>query len=464
MFKSLLSRYIGDKKFYKMVMTVALPIIIQNGITSAVSMLDNIMVGQLGTEQMSGVAIVNRLFWVFFICLFGVVSGASIFGVQYYGSGDDEGVRYTFRYKMIFCVIMGVIGIAVLWFGGGKLISLFLHEGSNSGNIELAFKYGMDYMKIILIGIIPFAILQAYAGTLRDTGETILPMKAGVTAVIVNLVLNYILIFGKLGAPVLGANGAAIATVISRYVECGIVVIWTHVHKEKNKFICGAFKSLKIPAKLFKDITVKSLPLFANETLWAGGQALITQCYSIRGLAVVAALNISATIADLFNVVFIAIGSAVAIIIGQLLGAGKMEEAKDTDRKLLFLSVVSSMVIGAVLAVLSPLFPKLYNTTDEVRNLAVLFIIAAAVYMPLASFSHASYFTIRAGGKTLITFLFDSVFVWVVSVPVAFVLSRYTGINIIAVYFMCQSLEIIKCIIGFILIKKGIWLNNVIKQ
>lgn len=464
MFKSLLSRYIGDKKFYKMVMTVALPIIVQNGITSMVSMLDNIMVGQLGTEQMSGVAIVNKLFWVFFICLFGIVSGASIFGVQYYGSGDNEGVRYTFRYKIIACVLMGVIGIAVLWFAGDYLISLFLHEGSDSGDIELALKYGVDYMKIILISIMPFAILQAYAGTLRDTGETILPMKAGVTAVIVNLVLNYILIFGKFGAPALGANGAAIATVISRYVECGIVVIWTHVHKEKNKFICGAYKSLKIPSKLFKDITIKSLPLFANETLWAGGQALISQCYSVRGLAVVAAINISATIADLFNVVFIAIGSAVAIIIGQLLGAGKMEEAKETDKKLLFLSVVSSMAIGAVLAVLSPLFPKLYNTTDEVRTLAVFFIIAAAVYMPLASFSHASYFTIRAGGKTLVTFLFDSVFVWVVNVPVAFVLSRYTGINIIAVYFMCQSLELIKCVIGFILIKKGIWLNNVIKQ
>ncbi len=464
MIKSLLSRFIGDKKFYRMVMTVALPIIIQNGITSLVSMLDNVMVGQLGTEQMSGVAIANRLFWVLFICLFGVVSGASIFGVQYYGSGDHEGVRYTFRYKIIACVIMGVIGILVFLFAGEPLISLFLHEGSDSGDIELAFKYGIDYIRIIVIGILPFSILQAYAGTLRDTGETILPMKAGVTAVIVNLALNYILIFGKFGAPALGVSGAAIATVVSRYVECGIVVIWTHVHKEKNKFICGAYKSLRIPGKLFKDITIKGLPLFANETLWAGGQALITQCYSIRGLAVVAAVNISSTIADLFNVVFIAIGSAVAIIIGQLLGAGKMEEAKDTDRKLLFLSVVSSIAIGTVLAVLSAWFPKIYNTTEEVRGLAMFFILAAAVYMPLASFSHASYFTIRAGGKTLITFLFDSVFVWVVSVPVAFVLSRYTGINIIAVYFMCQSLEIIKCIIGFILIKKGIWLNNVIKK
>ena len=455
-------KYIGDRKFYKMVMTVALPIIVQNGISGMVNMLDNIMVGRLGTEQMSGVAIVNRLFWVFMICLYGIVSGAGIYGVQYYGSKDYTGLKYIFRYKLAACGIMAAAGILVMLFKGEYLISLFLHEGSNSGDIALALEYARGYLNIILLGILPFAALQAYAGTLRDTGETLVPMIAGVVAVITNLILNYILIFGKLGAPALGVSGAAIATVVSRYVECIIVVLWTHMHKEKNRYIIGVYRSFRIPLKLFKEVTLKSIPLFANETLWAGGQALITQCYSLRGIAVVAAINISTTISDLFNVVFIALGLSVAIIVGQHLGAGDMERAKDTDRKLLFLSVTSSVVMGTLLAIMAPVFPGMFNTTDEVKHLALIFLLLSALYMPLAAYSHASYFTIRAGGKTFITFLFDSVFVWTVNIPVVFILSKFTSVNIVIIFFTCQMLEIFKCIIGTILIKKGIWLNNLI--
>ena len=190
----------------------------------------------------------------------------------------------------------------------------------------------------------------------------------------------------------------------------------------------------------------------------------MNQCYSLRGLESVAAMNISSTISNLFNIVFMAMGSAISIIVGQLLGAGKLEEAKETDTKLIAFSVFSCVILGGILILLAPFFPSLYNTTDTVKDLATRILRVSAVCIPLWSFMHATYFTLRTGGKTIITFLFDSVFLWVVSVPVGYCLSRYTGIPIVPLYLCCQMLDLIKCMIGFILVKKGVWVNNIVSD
>lgn len=204
---------------------------------------------------------------------------------------------------------------------------------------------------MVLIGLLPFALSQVYSGTLRETGETIVPMIAGVAAVFVNLIFNYLLIYGSFGFPKLGVEGAAIATVLSRYVELGIITVWSHTHTDKVPYIKGVYRTLKIPKELTQQIVAKGLPLILNEALWAFGIAILNQCYSTRGLAAVAGINISSTITNLFNVVFIAMGSALAIIVGQLLGAGKLKEAKETDTKLIFASVASCFVIGTIMAI-----------------------------------------------------------------------------------------------------------------
>lgn len=459
---SIRKKLFGDKAFYMMVLAVAVPIMIQNGITNFVGLLDNIMVGRIGTEQMSGIAIVNQLLLVFNLAIFGAISGAGIFGAQFYGYGDQKGVRHTFRFKIYICAAITLIGILLLSFFGENLILMYLHGEGNEQALEAALHYGQQYLWVMLIGLLPFAVEQIYTSTLRECGETMVPMKAGIIAVLVNLVLNYFLIFGNCGFPKLGVVGAAIATVISRYVQAAIVVIWTHTHVERMPFIVGAYKEFTIPSHLVGKIVVKGTPLMINEILWSAGMASLMQCYSVRGLDAVAALNISTTISNLFNVVFIALGSAISIIVGQLLGAGKMEEAKDTDTKLIAFSVFSCVVIGFVLICLAPLFPMLYNTTDNVKELATWFLRIAAGCMPIAAFMHASYFTLRSGGKTIVTFLFDSVFLWCVSMPLAYVLSRYTTMPIVPLYLACQLIDILKCILGFILVKKGVWLQNIV--
>lgn len=457
-------KLIGNREFYKMVLAVAVPIMIQNGITNFVGLLDNIMVGRIGTEQMSGIAIVNQLMMVFNISIFGAISGAGIFGAQFFGCDDHKGVRDTFRFKLYTCLLIVIVGLLIFIFAGEPLILLYLHGEGMEEQLNAALVYGKEYLAVMLVGLFPFALEQVYTSTLRECRETMVPMKAGIAAVLVNLVFNYLLIFGKFGFPELGVAGAAIATVVSRFVQAAIVIIWTHKHADRMKFITGAYASPVIPLGLVGNILKKGTPLIVNEILWAAGMAYLMQCYSVRGLSAIAALNISSTISNLFNTVFIAMGSAIAIIVGQLLGAGKMDEAKDTDTKLIAFSVACCVGIGGILALTAPLFPMMYNTSEEVKELATAFIRIVACCMPMAAFIHASYFTLRSGGKTIVTFLFDSVFLWCASIPLAYVLSRYTTLHVIPLYLACQLIDIIKCVIGFILVKKGVWIQNIVQE
>lgn len=456
-------KFIGDKVFYKMVLAIAVPIMIQNGITNFVGLLDNIMIGQIGTEQMSGVAIVNQLFFVYNLCLFGGVSGAGIFTAQYFGQKNEEGIRQTVRFKIWMVIVITALTVALFLTSGSTLIELYLQGEGTAESAASTLYYGEQYLWIMLIGLPPFMMVQVYASTLRECGQTVLPMKAGVVAVFVNLILNYILIYGKFGFPTLGVQGAALATIISRYVEAAIVLIHTHRHKTENPFVNGLYASLKVPGALTGKILVKGSPLLFNETLWAAGMAMLAQCYSVRGLNVVAALNISNTINNVFNIVFIALGDSVAIIVGQLLGAGKMAEARDTDNKMIAFSVFCCTCVAAVMLLMAPFFPMLYNTNAEARELAKYFIMITAIFMPQNAFLHASYFTLRSGGKTIITFLFDSVFIWCISVTIAFTLSHFTTLPVIAIYTLVQIGDWIKCLIGFILVKKGVWLQNIVE-
>lgn len=457
-------RFIATKAFYLFVLSVAVPIMIQNGISNFVNMLDNLMIGRIGTEQMSGASIVNQLIFVYNLCIFGGVSGAGIFTAQYFGQKNHEGVRQTFRYKIWLGTALTILALVLFLTRGDALIGLYLKGEGTPEQIRQTLSYGKEYLQIMLLGLLPFMLTNVYASTLRECGETILPMRAGVAAVLVNLVFNYLLIYGKAGFPEMGVAGAAAATVLSRFIELSIIVIWTHRHPEKNPFVVGLYESLKVPAALVKKIVIKGTPLLINEALWSGGMAMLIQCYSVRGLNVVASHNIANTINNVFNIVFIALGDSVAIIVGQLLGAGKMEDARDADRKIITFSVMCCTAVAAVMLFVAPFFPRLYNTEEEVKALARSFIIVNAVAMPMYSFLHATYFTLRSGGKTIITFLFDSMFVWVVSVPTAFILSRYTHLPVVTIYIIIQASELIKCVIGFVLVKKGVWLNNIVSE
>lgn len=453
----------GPLSFYKRVAVIVLPIIVQNTLTNVVSLLDNVMVGQVGTLPMSAVAIINQLLFVFNLCIFGSISGAGIFGAQFYGQGNMEGVRQTFRFKLLTATVITAAALGIFVFAGSGLVGMYIAADTAPADAAATLNYATSYMKVMLPGLIPFALTQCYAGTLRESGQTTLPMKASMIAMGVNFVFNCLLIFGLLSFPALGVTGAGIATSLSRFVECAIVVIGAHRSAERYPYMKGLYRSFVIPKELAVQVLIKSMPLLINECLWSIGQATLLQCYSVRGIQVVAAMNICNTISNIFNTVFLSLGNATAIMVGQELGANRLEEARRTAWRLLTLSVVSCLLTGGVLALCSPVIPHIYNTELEIRQLAGALIRVVAVCMPLFAFANCTYFILRSGGKTFITFLFDSCFTWLVNIPAAFLLSRFTDWYVVWIYLAVSSLDLIKCVLGFLLVKKGVWVKNIVE-
>ena len=459
---SIREKFFGDKRFYKRVASLAIPIILQNGITNFVSLLDNIMVGSLGTEQMSGVSIVNQFIFIFNLLIYGAISGAGIFCVQYHGSGDQKGIAHSFRFKLYINIFLTALSMSALFLFDSELISTFLFESDTNGDLALTLSEGLIYLKIMLIGLIPYAISQVYASTLRETEHAVVPMVASIIAVFTNFGLNYVLIFGNFGFDPMGVKGAAIATVISRFTELLILVVWSHLNTDKCRYFKGVFKSFTIPLDLVKRMFLKALPLMANEFLWSISLTLRNQCYATRGIDVVAAQNICSTIFNVFSVVYMSFGTVISIMVGSLLGQGKFDEAKDTNRKVLVCSVFCGVTLGTLLAVSSGIFPELYNTEDSVKSLATYMMIVSGIYMPLYAFNNSSYFSIRSGGSVGITFVMDSGFMWMVMLPVSFIFSRFTDVDIHGLFAICQGAEAMKSTISFYMLKKGTWTKRLV--
>ncbi len=457
-------KYIGDKAFYRLMLTIAIPLIIQQGITSFVSLLDNLMVGSLpGEEPLSGVSIVNQLINVYYLTLFGGLSGASIFGAQFYGVGDWKGMRNTFRFRMLFGVGVTALAVVVFLVWGDKLALLFLNNDNNTPEaVALTMEHAMSYLKIAVWGLIPFMISQVYVNLLRETGETMHPMISSVIAILTNLILNYCLIFGHFGFPKMGVAGAALATVIARVLEAVYVIVYTHLKHERFQYIKGVYRSPAIPAELCKRIVVTGTPLMFNELLWSLGMTVISGNYASRGLEVVAATNIATTAWNLFSIIMMAMGSVVAIMVGQQLGAGDIDGAKDIDRKLIFVTEAVHIVIAILLLATADLLPMLYEVGQSTKDMAAIMLRIQALVLPIHSYVHVAYFTIRSGGKTVVTFLFDCFYTWCVPVVVSWVVCRMTGLPIIACYAIVQATDLIKMAIAMPMLKSGFWAKNII--
>ncbi len=453
----------GDAVFYRRVAMVVLPMIIQNTLSNVVGLLDNVMVGQVGTLPMSSVAIVNQILFVFYLCIWGSLAGAGIFSTQFFGKGDMEGVRYAIRFKLLTAITIFTVAVIVLYSFGPNLVSLYISSDTPAADRAATLGYCIAYLNIMLVGLLPFSLTQVYASAMRESGKTTLPMVASMVAMAVNFVFNALLIFGLFFFPKMGVLGAATATVISRFTELLIVVVGAHKRESSYGFFQGLYRHFRIPGSLVMPILTRSFPLLCNEFLWSVAQATLLQAYSIRGIAVIAAMNISGTISQIFNEVFLSIGNSAGIIVGQELGADRLISARRTAWRMASLSVMSTFVMGALLALAAPFIPQIYNTEPEIRTLATRFIWVVAACMPINAYANVSYFTMRSGGKTAITFLFDSCFSWAVSVPAAYVLSRFTDLAALNVFMIINMLEIIKCIIGFCLVRSGVWVRNIVK-
>ncbi len=449
-----IKRYLPDKRFLRTILSIALPMMIQNTFTNLIGLVNNITVGRLGTEQLAGVAVANQLVSIYIMCIWGVMSGAEIFGAQFHGKNDMENLRNTFRFMILTGVTVALIAAVLFLSFGEQFVKLYIYSDSEGSDTAMALREGTRYLRMLVISFLPLALNMGYTSILRVNEQNTVPMFSSIAGVLSCLAVNFLLI------PKIGMIGAALATISSRVLEALINIIWCHTHTDRLQFIKGAFRTLRVPKELAKQIFITGLPLTMNETIWQIGVATITQCYSYRGLSTVAAVNIASTVQFLTSVSIFALGAAVGVVMGNLLGSGDRKGAEEASRQLLGFSVVIGIGVAVLLLILCPFVPVLYpNLSSEVHFIAKWLIWGEAFNAVLNSFYNAAYYIIRSGGKTVTTFIFDSGFIWGVSVVAAVVIAYFTTIPIIPFYWIEKALDILKCIIVYILVKKGSWIQ-----
>lgn len=444
---------IGDRKFYKKAIAIAVPFMIQQTLTNLVSLLDNVMVGQISQSAVSAVAIANQLLFITTICFTGGLAGPGIFLSQSFGANDEEGIRKTFRIKAIFAFFIAIISILVFSFFGEALLGLFLQ---NPESITLA----KQYLTIMMVGIIPLGISQLYATSFREIGMTKVPLVSGILAIITNVILNSLLIFGMMGFPALGVAGAAIATVIARFVEMFVLI--AIAHGKKHVFAYKVYRNFIIGKKFFAVVLKKGLPLLANELLWSIGMTTLVFAYSTRGEASVAAINITTTTSNIVYTVFGALAASIGVMVGTELGAGKIENARKNAYQLITFAVFTSLCLGTLLVGASSFIPQMYKVSEETKIIARNLLILNGIFMSIYSFNAGCFYTLRAGGATIMTFVFDSMFTWLVPVPLALCLAYFTKIDVLLLYSFVQLADLIKSTIGFSIVRKGKWAKKLV--
>ena len=447
----MLKKWFGNRAFYKRILFLALPIVLHQGITNFVSLLDNIMVGQLNQNAIAGVAAANQLMFIFNIVIVGCFAGAGIFVAQYHGANDAEGVKQAFRTKVLYGFGLLLFFEAIFYFCERPLLSMFLTEAAS-------MQEAVTYLNWMLLAI-PFIIIaQLYGVTLREIGQTKIPMYAGLAAVVVNCSLNYVLIFGKLGAPALGVGGAAIATVVSRVVEAAIVVFLSHA--KKYEFATHAYTQFHISKTLLKRSIRKTIPTALNDFLWAVGSTLIIAAYAKLGEDVVSALSISQAVTNIFYIMFSALATSISIVVGGELGANHLEEAKSNSTKLVVLGVLIALTSGLIIAVTSRWIPLIYNVSAETRNIASHLLLISGIFFVCYTYNACCFFILRAGGAAKQVLILDSVFMWVAQVTISVALVTFTKLDIYVIYTLVQGTDLIKMGLATYMWKRGDWLQN----
>lgn len=448
-----LKKYIGNKAFYKIVFFVTLPLVLQQVLINIVNLADNVMVGQLTQIEMNGVYIASQIFFVCMLGLFGSIEGSSIFFAQYFGGNDEKHMRFVFKFKCVASLLIAVILFLVLTFFLEPLAGLF-------SDVKTEIEVCKQYMDILKFTLFPFALSNVLSSSFREVKKTSIPMWASALALVFNISLNYILIFGNFGFKELRVEGAAIATLIARLFEFAFLLFMTYLLK--MNYIKKLFTSEKLEKGLTKRLIRCSIPLFLNELLWSTGQMVISIALCTRGGNARNALSIATTVNNLFYIGALSLGNAIAIIVGNTLGSGDIEKAKIEARQLIVLAIMVAIVFGLALICFAPLITMAYNVSNEVRTFAINAMKIYGSLMWLFAINCSCFFVIRAGGNTKIVLAFDSMFGWIIQVPAALLFAFFTNVSFEMLFFIVYIVEIIKLVIGLTMVHKNKWAKNIV--
>lgn len=445
-------KYFANKHFYLEVLAVAIPMMLQNLVTTCVNIVDSLMVGQLGDAAVSGVAAVNRFYMIGNFGTMGVAAAVGIFIAQYFGANQEEKMKQSYRVSLIGAYMIIAVMFLIAFFFPEQILLFFIDDPET-------IKMGVDYLSVACYSFLPLGFTIACASAMRSIGQPRIPLIISVISVLTNAVLNYCLIFGHFGFPMMGVKGAALATLIARIVEMlGLLII---VKLVKFSFDTKLKNIFSVPRELVQRITIKAIPLCCNEILWSGGTAMILKFYGTRGTEVLSGYSICTTVTDIFFTLFSGMAVATTVMVSQRLGANKLEEARRNGYYMMGFAGCVALIFAVLMFMTSFTVPYLYGSLSiESQELAMLMMKIQAVFFILYTLNCENFFIVRAGGDTKSTLLMDSVFMWCIQIPLLAIIAYFTNINIFLMYMLGQSTDILKFIFSYRLVRNEKWVVN----
>lgn len=452
-----LNKYLGPVPFYKEALKIAVPVMAQALIQTMVSLIDNFMVSGLGDIKMSGVNITGQILFVFMVFLNTICMSGGIFMTQFSGANDRRGMQQAFCFKLMMGILAIIFYKYVCLVIPRQFLSLMVKGNSQA---DLILDQGVVYMRLMAWIGIPMMISTVIASSLREIGEVKAPLIISVIATVVNTFFNWVLIYGKLGFARLEVRGAAIATIIARSAEMGIFIVYLYV--KKPPFVIHLIDLLKINFKLILEILRKGWKILFGEMVWVLSETVTTALYNGRGGAdVVSGMSASFAIANLFFVAFGGITTATSVILGQTLGQGKLEEARQKERWLLTGAVIFGCfmtVFGLLTMFLVPVVFR--NLSLESQGICSRMVLTMALFMPAWVYVNAQFAISRAGGDTTMGMVVDGITTLGIILPGIFIMALCTSAGPVLMYISIKLVDFIKIVIAAIWLKKGKWIKN----
>ena len=452
-----LNKYLGPVPFYKEALKISVPVMAQALIQTMVSLIDNFMVSGLGDIKMSGVNITGQILFVFMVFLNTICMSGGIFMTQFSGANDRRGMQQAFCFKLMMGILAIIFYKYVCLVIPRQFLSLMVKGNTQADPI---LDQGVAYMRLMAWIGIPMMISTVIASSFREIGEVKAPLVISVIATLVNTFFNWVLIYGNLGFARLEVRGAAIATIIARSAEMGIFIVYLYV--KKPPFVIHLIDLLKINFKLILEILRKGWKILFGEMVWVLSETVTTALYNGRGGAdVVSGMSASFAIANLFFVAFGGITTATSVILGQTLGQGKLEEARQKERWLLTGAVIFGCfmtVFGLLTMFLVPVVFR--NLSLESQGICSRMVLTMALFMPAWVYVNAQFAISRAGGDTTMGMVVDGITTLGIILPGIFIMALCTSAGPVLMYISIKLVDFIKIVIAAIWLKKGKWIKN----
>ncbi len=456
LYNKLIAGLFDDSKFYKNLLNIGFPIMIQNFIASSLNMVDTIMIGKIGETQIAAVGIANQYFFFFNLIIMGMFSGCSIFVSQFWGKKDTDNIRRVLGLGLLSGIIVAIIFTIIPLLIPREIISLFNKD-------LIVIQQGSEYLRIVSIGYVFTAITFNYSFASRSIEKALIPMIVSSIALLCNTFLNYIFIFGNFGIPCMGVKGAAIATLMSRIIE--MVLLMGLIYYKKG-ILSATFKQMFDFNKLFIKTIYKTVtPVVLNEGCWGAGFIVYSIVYGRIGTQAMAAVQICNTIHNLFMVVIFSMASAAVVMIGNKIGAGKEAEAKMYAKKFLVVGCLVGFFISILLYNISPYILSFFNVSDAVRYYCLMMIYTICAILVIRVFNILLVVgVLRGGGDSKYSLYIEAFTMWIIGVPIAFVGAFVFKLPVHYVYALVTIEEIAKFIIGYIRFKSDRWVKNIVEH